>query len=55
MSAELISILALVVIFVLAARLSANMGALVFAGAFLVEASRSPCRSCRRARSGRWA
>lgn len=36
MSAELISILALVVIFVLATTLSVNMGALAFAGAFLV-------------------
>jgi len=35
-SAELISILALVVIFVLATTLSVNMGALAFAGAFLV-------------------
>lgn len=38
MSAELISILALVVIFVLATTLSVNMGALAFAGAFLVGA-----------------
>lgn len=36
MSAELISVLALVVIFVLATTLSVNMGALAFAGAFLV-------------------
>ncbi|HWM02320.1 MAG TPA: SLC13 family permease [Actinophytocola sp.] len=36
MSAELISILALVLIFVLATTLSVNMGALAFAGAFLV-------------------
>jgi di/tricarboxylate transporter len=36
LSAELISILALVVIFVLATTLSVNMGALAFAGAFLV-------------------
>ncbi|HEX2133318.1 MAG TPA: SLC13 family permease [Actinophytocola sp.] len=36
MSAELISILALVAIFVLATTLSVNMGALAFAGAFLV-------------------
>ncbi len=36
MSAELISILALVVIFVIATTLSVNMGALAFAGAFLV-------------------
>jgi di/tricarboxylate transporter len=35
-SAELISILALVVIFVIATTLSVNMGALAFAGAFLV-------------------
>jgi Na+/H+ antiporter NhaD/arsenite permease-like protein len=35
-SAELISVLALVVIFVLATTLSVNMGALAFAGAFLV-------------------
>jgi di/tricarboxylate transporter len=35
-SAELISILALVVIFVVATTLSVNMGALAFAGAFLV-------------------
>ncbi|MBB4907758.1 SLC13 family permease [Actinophytocola algeriensis] len=36
MSAELISIIALVAIFVLATTLSVNMGALAFAGAFLV-------------------
>lgn len=36
MSAELISIIALVVIFVLATTLSVNMGALAFAGTFLV-------------------
>ena len=36
MSAELISILALVVIFVIATTLSVNMGVLAFAGAFLV-------------------